>query len=496
MVKHCRTLARAALALALAGCASGGGGISQAPPSNTIEPGLGAGFLTPKASYLRPLHAGVTTTAILTVGDTLFPSHRNEIPFVFVPQPHGLAARDAGNGLVELYATHQLDWESSTNGAIVSRLLLNQHGAGVVSADFLLDGTENYSLLSSGTLVDAREGFLGLTLFINEASISGPRHGVVGAVDVHAGTITPLPWMGRFRHATTLILRHTSGSVVAIETERGAPGESQLWMYVASTPTDLLSGRGRLYVLRANTPTIGPNTQFASMASRARPLSGRFVPCDNPSELADGRQPDALEQRAQNLGALNFVRLGGATLDPRGSNAFYFTDAGAFTPQDPTTGEPVTGKGRLYRAELDPADPTRLTRLDVVLDGDENDDIYRPDDLATDDDVLMIQENPGGRGLHPARIMRYAPLKGLLDPIAECVERDPQGRVIPEGTGGAWSTSGMIDASYLFGAGTWLVLVQAPTIWKPFGTEGGGQLVLLRTRIGSSGGATSPQSKN
>ncbi|HEV8128761.1 MAG TPA: hypothetical protein VGQ14_03810, partial [Candidatus Eisenbacteria bacterium] len=248
MGKHWRTFARASLALALAGCAggcaSGGGGVSQAPPSNTIEPGLGTGFLTPKPSYLRPLHAGVTTTAILTVGDTLFPNHPNEIPFVFVPQPHGLAGRDAGNGLVELYATHQLDWESSTNGAIVSRLLLNQHGAGVVSADFLLDGTENYSLLSSGTLVDAREGFLGLTLFINEASISGPWHGVVGAVDVHAGTITPLPWMGRFRHATTLILRHTTGSVVAIETERGAPGESQLWMYVASTPTDLLSGRG------------------------------------------------------------------------------------------------------------------------------------------------------------------------------------------------------------------------------------------------------------
>jgi hypothetical protein len=492
MIRHVGALMLAAF---LTGCASGGGGaVAQSPASNTIEPGLGVGFLTPKAPLLRPLRAGVTATAIITVGDTLYPSHPNELPFVFGPRPHGLAARAAGNGLVEVYATHELDWESSTDGAIVSRLLLNQRTAGLSSADYLLDGSENYSLLSSATLVGASEGFLGLTLLINEASVTGPWRGVVGAVDVRGGTVTALPWMGRFRHAATLILRHSSGSIVAIETERGDPGQSQLWMYVATSATDLLTGRGRLYVLRASTPTFGPNTGFASMASRSRPLSGRFVPCDNPAELADARQPDALEARAQTLGALNFVRLGDAVLDPNGSNAFYFTDAGAFTPQDPTTGGPVTGKGRLYRAELDPADPTRLTRLDVLLDGDQNDDIYRPEGLAADGNALMIQENPGGRGLHPARILRYAPLQRLLDPIAECIERDPQGRIIPEGTGGAWSTSGITDASALFGEGAWLVLVQAPTVWRPFGTEGGGQLLLLRMRKGSTGGAASPPS--
>jgi hypothetical protein len=38
------------------------------------------------------------------------------------------------------------------------------------------------------------------------------------------------------------------------------------------------------------------------------------------------------------------------------------------------------------------------------------------------------------------------------------------------------------------------VLVQAPTVWRPFGTEGGGQLLLLRMRKGSTGDAASPPS--
>jgi hypothetical protein len=480
----------------LAGCAGAGGPASSGPSTSTLEAGPGTGYLSRRAPYLRPLRAGVAATAILTVGDTLFPSRPSDETFVFLPRPRGLAARSAGSGLVEVYATHELGWETGAGGAPVSRLLLNQRSAGVLNADLLLDGSEDYALLSSAKLVGAREGFLGLNVLIQEASIDGPRHGVVAAVDVRGGTVSSLPWMGRFRHHSTLILRHSSGNVVAIETEAGVPGESQLWMYVASSATDLLAGRGRLHVLRANAPSFGSNTGYASMATRSRPLSGRFVPCDNPAELADARQPDALEARAQAAGCLNFVHLGGAEADPEGTNRFYFTDAGAPSPADPATGGPVTEKGRLYRAELDPIDPTRLARLEVVLDGDENDDLYRPEDLAADEDGLMIQENPGARGLHPARILRYEPLTRRLEAVAECVERDPQGRLIPEGTGGAWATTGITDASALFGEGAWLVLVQAPTEWRPFGYEGGGQLVLLRVRPGRSGGEAPPSGED
>ncbi|HEU4765455.1 MAG TPA: hypothetical protein VFT93_07360 [Candidatus Eisenbacteria bacterium] len=473
-------LMAATLAALLAGCAGLGPGTGP-PSTSTLEAGPGSGYLTPHSAYLRPLREDVTVRAILTVGDTLTSTRVEDSSYVFYPQPDGLAARLAGNGLVEVYMTHDLDWTVGAGSARVSRLLLNQRTGGVLNADYLLDGNEGYVALAATTLVGPREGFLGPTLLINESSTDGPRHGAVAAVDVRAGTITELPQFGRFRHAATIIIAHSSGALLALETEEGTPGLSQLWMYAANNASDLVLGRGRLYVLRADRPEFGYDTRYASMALRNRPISGRFVPCDDPQEFAIARQPDALEQRAQDAGCLNFVRLAGIQADPDRSDAFYFTDLGAPSPADPSTGRPVTQNGRLYRAELDPIDPTRVTRLEVVLDGDESDDIFRPDNIAAGRDAILIQEDPRARGLHAARILRYDTLTRRLDPIAACAERDIQGRLLPPGTGGQWESTGITEAGSLFGEGAWLVAVQAPTDWStPFRGSGGGQLLLMR----------------
>lgn len=469
-----------AAAASLSGCA-GLGPAAGAPSTSTLEAGPGSGFLTPQPAYLRPLREGVTVQPILTVGDTLLSSRVEDSSYVFYPQPDGLAARLAGNGLVEVYLTHDLDWTVGAGSARVSRLLLNQRTGGVLNADYLLDGTEGYTALAATTLVGSREGFLGPTLLLNESSTDGPRHGAVAAVDIRAGTISEMPHLGRFRHAATIVLQHSSGSLVAIGTEGGIPGESQLWMYVATTASDLVLGRGRLHVLRADAPQFGTNTHYSSMAQRNRPISGRFVPCDDPEEFAIARQAEELESRAQDAGCLNFVRLAGLDADPDRSDSFYFTDLGASSPADPSTGRPVTQNGRLYRAELDPIDPTRLTRLEVVLDGDEGDELYHPDTIAAGRDAIMIQEDPRTRGLHPARILRYDTLTRRLDPIAVCAERDVQGRLLPAGTGGQWESTGITEAGALFGEGAWLVAVQAPTDWNtPFRGSGGGQLLLMR----------------
>lgn len=466
--------------LLLSGCA-GLGPSAGVAPTTTLEAGPGSGYITPRSPYLRPMRPDVTVRPIMTVGDTLFSSKLTDSSFVLYPQPEGLAARLAGDGLVEIYVSHNLDWTVGEGGARVSRLLLNQRTAGVLNADYLLDGLEGYTSLSGTTLVGNREGFLGPTLLLNERSVDGPRHGAIAAVDIRGGTISELPHLGRFRHAATLVLPHSSGSLLAIETEEGPAGASQLYMYLANSASDLLQGRGRLYVLRADAPDFGYNTHLASMAQRNRPISGRFVPCDAPQEFAIARQPDIQEQRAQDAGCLNFVRLSGIQADPDRSDAFYFCDMGASSPSDPTTGRPVTQNGRVYRAELDPVDPTRLARLEVVLDGDESDDIFRPSHLAAGRDVLMIQEDPRVRGIHAARVLRYGTLTRQLEPLAACAERDQQGRVIPEGTGGLWESTGITEAGELFGEGSWLLAVNARNDWTtPFRGSGGGQLLLMR----------------
>lgn len=477
----CRTATiLTAAASLLAGCSGLGPGTGP-PSTSTLEAGPGSGFLTSRPAYLRPLREGVTVLPILTVGDTLYSSRLSDSSFVFFPRPDGVAARSAGNGLAEVYVTHDLDWEVGSGAGRVSRLLLNQRSTGVLNADYLLEGSEGYTSLSAARLVGSREGFIGPTLLIQESETTGSRHGAVAAIDVRGGTITELPHLGRFRHAATLVLQHSSGSVAAIETEEGPAGESQLWMYLANSASDLVLGHGRLYVLRADPPQFGYDSRYASMAVRNRPIAGRFILCDDPQEFAIARQPDVLEQRAQEVRCLNFVRLGGIEADPGRSDAFYFTDLGAPSPYDPVSGRPVTANGRLYRAELDPIDPTRLTRLEVILDGDENDDVFRPGAIAAGGDALMIQEDPRARGIHASRILRYDTWTRRLDPIAVCAERDVQGRLLPSGTGGQWRATGMVDAGALFGDGSWLVTVQASTDWStPFRGSGGGQLLLLR----------------
>jgi hypothetical protein len=66
--------------------------------------------------------------------------------------------------------------------------------------------------------------------------------------------------------------------------------------------------------------------------------------------------------------------------------------------------------------------------------------------------------------------------------MAECAEQDPRGRFLPKGVGGEWESTGIVDASEVFGPDTWLIAVQAHNLPVPAfrGRRGGGQLLLLR----------------
>ena len=433
---------------------------------------------------IRPLLPGVSVRPILTVGDSLVSSDPDDYqyPYLFYPLPSGLGARDAGSGLVEIYVAHELGWQDGVGGARVSRLVLDKRSGGVLAGDYIVDGSEGYSMLGGLALVGPRDGFLIPTVLVNEASLLGINHGIVAAVDARDGSLTELPWLGRFSHGSTVIVRTTPGRIIAIATENSPDiGRSQLYMYQAETDSDFLAVRGQLYVFRAEIPAGAPRTRTAALVSKSRPVAGRFVPIYPAPGIADAKRPDELEELAQRSGCLNFVRLEDAAPDRERTDSFYFVDAGAEGWSDPVTGRPVTGDGRLYRVGLDPTDPTVVRRLEVVLDGDEEDEIYRPASLDTDTRCVMIQEDPGARGIHPARILRYDVRTRRLDPIAECAERDTRDRLLPAGTGGNWESTGIVDASDLFGDDTWLVAVQARTLSpSPFGTRaGGGQLLLL-----------------
>src|SRR5262249_54472525 len=147
-------------------------------------------------------------------------------------------------------------------------------------------------------------------------------------------------------------------------------------------------------------------------------------------------------------------------------------------------------RGRLWKATLDVTDPTAGATLTVLLEGDQGDPFQNPDniDINSQGQLLLCEDPnfaPTGRD---SSVWLYDTTSGALVRIAE-IDRATAAASIPSalgndpGTPGSWETSGVIDASALYGPGSWLIDVQAHTIQhnNPLVGKEGGQLLLLRT---------------
>jgi hypothetical protein len=163
---------------------------------------------------------------------------------------------------------------------------------------------------------------------------------------------------------------------------------------------------------------------------------------------------------------------------------------------------------------LDPSDPTKVTSMSVFVEGDDNPvqtlgEIHQPDNIETTQNGLLLTEDPGSSQQFPANStagnattarLWHVPFAGAPQVVAKIDQsadgqtgRDVDGR--PNGNLGAWETTGIVDASKAFGAGAFLINVQAHTLWveKAPGEVGliagqpdftfkreGGQLALIR----------------
>ena len=469
MRRSSTALVLAALFLALPGCAG-----SSRVRSST---GPGSGFLTPSAAQVRPLRPDVRITPILTAGDTLFPNDPAELPFVFAGRAGGLGARNQGDGTAEVYVSHEDAWLDGFEGSMVSRLVLDLRNSGVQDARCVLRPDRGYMGFAHAALFDSRVGFLRPVFVVNERS-HRIRYPLVTAIDALGGTIQDMPWLGAMRHKSTISLPTSGGRVLLVMTG-GSTSHSadQIYLYAANSDTDVLSGRGQLFVFRADPASVPFESRSASRLRRGVPVTGAFIPLNG----SPVRSPVLLEPLVQNLGSLNFVRLEGLAVDRERLDSFYFTDRLGYG--ESAVIQTAAGAGRLYHMTLDAFDPTQVTELTVVLDASVGDDIYRPSSIDTDDQCVMIQEYPGARGIHPSRILRYDLRERRLEPVADCVERDTRGRPAPRGVGGEWETSGITNVSDLFGEDSWLFTVQAHTVEIPQDRRRyseGGQLLLLR----------------
>jgi hypothetical protein len=175
------------------------------------------------------------------------------------------------------------------------------------------------------------------------------------------------------------------------------------------------------------------------------------------------------------------------------SNVLYVVDSGRGSAPPAVPGKGTSTNGRIWKMVLDKKDPTKVTSLSILIEGDDNPvktvgEIHQPDNIESTRNGLYITEDPGssqqfnytadqlndGRRTE-ARIWQYR-FDGTMrvafkvDQSADegPTDEDPAPSTpgaVARGNLGAWEASGIVDVSEWFGPGTFLVTVQAHTLF-------------------------------
>lgn len=370
--------------------------------------------------------------------------------------------------------------------------------------------------------------------------------GLAVAYDVKSGTYMSIWGMGRFNHENEVAVPGYGKPVVLSgdDTFTNNPAQSQLYSYIAPNTNALLNDNGDLWAFVSDTAGVDDYGDFAPGSTMS--ITGHFIKVDK--DVATGRNADGSELMAADKGyplppndgtwqrdpsgvgidgpqwvlehwsnlhnVFRFVRVEDLAYDKRPgmSNVVYIADSGRGT-----TGAPAAGKstnGRIWKMVLDPSDPTHVLSLSILIEGDDSPvktpgEIHQPDNLETTQNTLLVTEDPGSSQQFPfgstdsaattARLWGYTLATGTMAPVAKVDQSADEGPTdvdsLPAGNLGAWESSGVVDASSVFGPGAFLIDVQAHTLWvdkapgddnfPPAGPDftykrEGGQLLLLR----------------
>jgi hypothetical protein len=396
-----------------------------------------APFITSARPYLIATDPGTTITPILTSGEVIGGPSGG---FQFSGVPDGIGAYASAADRLEVFVNHETAYEwGDASDARVSHLTLDDDMQ-VVDAGYLVDGTEGYQYFCSSTL-----DFVGDTpwYFTGEEWIGAPKGGMSIAVNTITGRLIETPQFGHLNHENVVPIKGLARSMVYLA-EDSFRLESQAYAYYSDSLWKAIHGQGTFtaWVPRDR----GDGNPSTNDIAKGQTLDGRFVSIPGAATYS-GLE---LNEVAEGLGAFEFVRIEDAAHDPGNPGVIYLSDTGANKAE--------TKNGRLYRLTVDPAHPRRAS-LELVLDGDAGDDLVNPDNLGINDTTLVIQEDRNSTSSGYARVHAYDLSSGTLTAVARL---DPSQFAIEDGGGpGVWESSGVIDVSDFFGAGSWLLDVQA-----------------------------------
>ena len=476
--------------------------------------------------YVVPIGTTYEVDALWSVADTVPEASDPSKTFQMIGIPDGIGVHPNDDGTATVYLNHELGntvlsepvlGGALNRGALVSRLVLDEDGdvvAGERAYDqvFVEDtpigpaaetdnpatpavegnATPGFGRFCSGSLAGPDQGFDRYIYLTNEETTGASSFDGRGgqSVAIFDDELHALPELGRFSKENTLVMSGTGQRTVMLSLEDGpATPDSQLYLFVGRKRphSDSVLERnglvdGQLYVFRSTTPGANSEATFAEGT-----IGGEWVRIPG----AEGMTDVQLETAVDALGAFAFVRPEDGAFDLQHRNLFHFV----------TTGSSTGGEnelGRLYTLQLNPGNVLGNAGLHVVYNADEviadgGDTAISPDNVDVGEGFLMINED----GTTESRLVMAAkgregsvwrfdlgggPWTSRVDPDGlRVAELDPPGRDgIPVGPG-VWETSGIVDASAVFGPDTWLTDVQAhsPTTAPAPRTVEDGQLLLI-----------------
>jgi phosphodiesterase/alkaline phosphatase D-like protein/2',3'-cyclic-nucleotide 2'-phosphodiesterase (5'-nucleotidase family) len=528
----------------------------------------GDGRISFGGQYVKPTTPGVQFDALLTVGETTGRTSDFDQDFRMVGIPDGLGAYRADDGNVRLFMNHELNNDvvsapivgsAPYTGSIISEFVLGGGTPGVQSGDLAFEdvyawdgtdfisktaawrsGAQSFARFCSGYLAGPHEGYPTLPEYIylageETAAAFGTFDEFGGqAVAVADGTLYALADMGRFAKENVVVAPTPDAdpnlTFVLLLEDGPSSLDSQLYVYVGTKQPDSANPieraglvGGELYFFRS---TVTTRTDELTFGKEDGVLTGEWVSVESvlePGEEVWNLLDETLNERVQAANPFNVIRVEDAAYDPSNPGVVYFTTTGSDFQVPEDSGTFPNNLGRLNRLTFDPANPIGGTAptLEVLLEGDAGDPVVNPDNIAINTDgQIMIQEDPNGD--HRGDFLSGETVTGrnraagdssiwLYDLEDESLVRvgEVDQTVVPEemrGEFGSWETSGIIDASHLYGPGSWLLDVQAHSISSEQASQlvgaeedlqvvEGGQLLVMQTSnasvtsIGAGGGS-------
>jgi hypothetical protein len=332
--------------------------------------------------------------------------------------------------------------------------------------------------------------------------------GVVVAHDVRSGATRTIYGMGRHNHENSVGIPGYGYPVVLSGDDTFDAPASQLFLYKAASGAAVWNDQGKLYAFVSDNPVVN---DYGDLTTASPSVTGHFI--EVPRAIATGKingrevtsadfgyprptdpdpfpsqptpaMPDGPQWVLEHWSNLNnvfqFIRIEDTAYDRTNGKIMYLADTGEprALPDARTTrlrrGPSGTRgpymNGRLYKLALHSSNPLGTATLSI-LPGANFDDLgydnaaapHQPDNMESTGNSIFFQEDPGSHNAQPAfpaatnaRIWRYRLGTGVSTVVAEVDQS-----MSPVTNRGTWESSGIVDASSVFGPGSFLVDVQA-----------------------------------